>query len=316
MTVRFIVDEKSISLHGLSTSDGLEVIEDLLDLIEDSQREGHDTCFDDELFNINLLGQRSFWELCDPDSPIYLTPEVSERAATIFGRLPRWHELDEPWPPDFDVSVGGGFIETTPSVAWAHQQAVKGGLSSVACICGSGGRRSGAVAVELAGRSENVWFVASAADMEHYFRWLIVEYATTSDDIEELATCAFRKLTFVDRCFEGIRTMSKPCRMLAPMIVHHLAAFSDDGQRIFAGPWIRAPQEFGALGINISDENGATKRNHQARNERRIVVNNEELLFWWHSKIEPHRDRIHVYPNKVTQGGNIIVGIFCQHLTV
>jgi hypothetical protein len=168
---------------------------------------------------------------------------------------------------------------------------------------------------ELDRRSEEVCFVANAHDIEKYFRWLIAKYATTSDEIAELAAFAFTQLLFVPKCFDGIRRMSRPCRHLASTIVGHLAAFSDEGQTIFRGPRSMVPAKFGSLGVEISDENGNTKSNSQAKRERRIIFDGEELFFWWHSKIEPHRDRIHICPDRVANGGQIIVGIFCEHLT-
>src|SRR5208282_117897 len=149
---------------------------------------------------------------------------------------------------------------------------------------------------------------ASARHVEEYFRWLIAAYAARPDDFAQLAPYAITQLLFIDRCFEGIRKMSRACRDLAPTIVGHLAACSVEGRRIFRGPWIRAPAEFGSLGIYIFDENGNTKSNAQARRERRFELDGEELFFWWHSKIEPHQDRIHICPDKVAADGRIIVG--------
>jgi hypothetical protein len=315
MIIRFVVDERSIDLNGLNGEAGLEVIQVLLDRIEDARLNGHGVCYDDDLFSIALVENRSFWELCDVQSPIYLPPDVQQRAAAAFGTMPRWYEVDAPQPVDFDVRVDGGAVETTASVAWAHHQSISAGLGSPACICATGRRRTGVVVVEVSGQAREVCFVASAHDVEKYFRWLIAKYAATPDEIAELALSAFTQLQFIDRCFDGIRKMSKPFRQLAPTIVKHLAAFSDEGRRIFSGPWVRVPTEFGSLGIDISDENGNTKKNSQARKERQIVMDGEELFFWWHSKIEPHQDRIHICPDKVREGGQIVVGIFCLHLT-
>ncbi len=314
--VRFIIDEQSIDLNGLTNVDGLEIIKKLLDLIEEIILDGHGVCFDDELFTIPLVECRSFWDLCKPDSPVYMPPDIRERAAAAFLRMPRWYEVQASQPIDFDVRVDGGPLETTASVAWAHQQALDARLKSPACICAKGRRRIGPIPVEMSGRLNEVWFIADATDVEQYFRWLLAKYATTPDDIAELAPSAFRTLMFVDNCFDGIRKMSKACRELAPVIVRHLGVISDDGRRIFSGPWQRVPAEFGALGIDISDENGGTKSNAQARRERRLVINDRELYFWWHCKIERHQDRIHICPDLVGEGGQIVVGIFCLHLTV
>jgi hypothetical protein len=316
MRARFVIDERSIDLNGFVATTGLEVIEALLDLVDDARQDGHGVCFDEDLFAEQRSPQRSFWELCDPESPIFMNPEVMERAAAAFGAMPRWREIAAPEPPDFDVVVDGGVAETTASVAWAHQQAIVGGLDSVACLCASGNRRTGLVDVELLKRIEGVWFIKTPREMEEYFRWLISSYASKPDDLEDFAKFAFKKIDFVERCFDGIRNMSKNCRQMAPAIVRHLSVITDEGQRIFQGPWNQVPAEFGAFGVDISDENGNTKGNHIARGERLRIVDGEKLYFWWHTKIERHQDRIHIYPNKVSEQGKIIVGIFSLHLTV
>lgn len=323
MTMRFVIDERSIDLNGLNAGAALEVIDVLLDRIDDARDDGHGVCFDEDLFSIELVAQRSFWALFDPQFLVPLTPELSrhaaelsERAAATFGSMQRWYEVNAPSPVDVDASIDGGPIEMTGSVAWAHQQSIGGGLSSAACICASGRRRTGVINVEVAGHSAEVWFIASAHEMQQYFRWLISRYATRPDEIAEFSSSAFKRLSFVEQCFDGIRNMSSPCRQLAPAIVHHLSVLSDEGQRIFSGPWIQAPAEFGTFGVDISDENGNTKQNSHAKSERRRIFSGKELIFWWHTKIERDRDRIHIYPNNVADDGNIIVGVFCQHLTV
>jgi hypothetical protein len=122
-------------------------------------------------------------------------------------------------------------------------------------------------------------------------------------------------LDFVEDVFDGIKSMSKPYVNLVTEIVHQLGVFSDHGQRIFSGPWMRVPAEFGSLRVNISDENGNTKKNERARLERTKMFRDAPHVFWWHAKLEPDRDRIHICPGKVGSGGRIIVGIFCNHLT-
>lgn len=317
MTTRFVIDERSIDLNGLAPGEALNIIEDLFDCIEDALDDGHETCFDEELFHLAIVGQWTFWNLTAADSPIPLPPEVCERAAALFGRMPRWYEADTNCPPTFDVSVDGGPVENSPSVAWAAQKALTpGGLGSVGCISARGRRRAGAVSVDMSSVRTPVCFATNALELQEFFRWLIVQYATTDDDIAALATAAFKGLDFVDGCFSGIKDMSKPCRQLVPEIVRHLSAFSDHGARIFSGPWIRVPAEFGQYGVEISDENGKTKDNGVAKRERTIIFKGEKLIFWWHSKFERHQDRIHIYPDKVAEGGKVIVGIFCNHLTV
>jgi hypothetical protein len=157
--------------------------------------------------------------------------------------------------------------------------------------------------------------ISSAEDAPAYFRWLILETTRAPEQMADLASDAFPALQFVPGAFNGVKSMSKPYRDLADDLVKHLGALSDHGRRIFASSWQYASAEFGTLGVNLSDENGATKSNAAAKRERTRVYSGSDLVFWWHSKLQPDRDRIHFYPDAVPRGGAIVVGIFCRHLT-
>jgi len=97
-------------------------------------------------------------------------------------------------------------------------------------------------------------------------------------------------------------------------LTKHLGVLSDHGKQIFKDPWINAPAMFGSYGVELSDENGKTKGNSKAEKERTININGTDIIFWWHSKLEPDRDRIHFYPDRIKDGGRLLVGIFCSHL--
>jgi hypothetical protein len=311
--VRFAIDERSVDLNGLDVADARSAFLTFLEHIRDVGAEGHGICYDEDLFLSDLRGGGTFWDLFSPDAELQLGHEDCERAVAAFSTMPKWHELSSPQPVDVEVRVAGGPVETTGSVAWAHAQGGRG-LSAAACLSAPHGRTPGRHQVLVRGVDRPVWFMVSAKDIERYFRDLLGNCAETPDDFAALADYAFRDLIFFNGCFDGIRKMSRTCRDLAPDIVAHLSAFSDAGQRIFSGRWQDAQAEFGSLHINISDENGATKSDKKAAAERLRTFDDKDMYFWWHSKIEPHRDRIHICPDRVPAGGKIIVGIFCLHL--
>ncbi|MCS3896280.1 hypothetical protein M2171_005413 [Bradyrhizobium japonicum USDA 38] len=158
-----------------------------------------------------------------------------------------------------------------------------------------------------------IWFVKSTHDVQRFFRWLIVVKADSPAGFSELTHEAFRDLAFVEGAVDGMKNMAGDYRSLVEKIVADLGFLSDYGREIFAGPWQEAPSRFGAGGVNISDENGNTKKNSVAKSRRKITYKGKERYFWWHIKLQPHQNRIHILPDDVPKDP-IAVGIFCKHL--
>lgn len=250
----------------------------------------------------------------EQNSAIQISCEVRERIASIFGRLSQWQGLSLPWPEDFDVQIDQTPQECAPSIAWAHKQCLENKANAVACIVFPNIRSTGKFEVTVNKHSEDLWFVANQNDSSRFFRWLIVKTTNTPDEMEALASSAFPCLDFVTGAFDGIKNMSKSYRELVNSIVHHLGVISDYAQKIFSQSWQDAPAQFASLGVVLSDENGRTKSNSNARKARTINVNGTNIIFWWHSKLEPDRDRIHFYPDFIPSGGRLLIGIFCRHL--
>lgn len=315
MKIRFVLDESSIKLDDLSVANAIEVLELFFDRIDDALLDEKDVLYSSEFFETAILAERCFWDLCDPNSPVVLPKDVQERAAAAFGALTRWDE-NEAWPPDFMTEVNGQPAQHLPSVAWAHSRSANPQVEIVACISSStnGHTRGHTVLVDNVERE--VWFLETARDTELFYRWICSTHSRSSADLALYSAHSFKYLTFVENCWTGIGMMTGQFRDLVPVIVQHLGILSDDGRRIFSGSWQQAPAEFGAIGINISDENGSTKQNGTARQERRIEIDGTERFFWWHAKLQRHQNRIHICPDDVPGGGNILVGIFCHHLTV
>ncbi|BDV41210.1 hypothetical protein GURASL_01330 [Geotalea uraniireducens] len=312
--MRFVIDETSWRFNGLLADECTEALETMLDLLDDAEEQGLLACYSEDLFSIRVLGDKCFYDLYEAESPIPISWEIRERIATIFGKLQKWQELPLPWPPAFEVRIGEGAEEYAPSVAWAHEQTVHDPTNAIACVVFPTGRQFGSIPVEVDSKVSTQWFVANSQSYRDFFRWLIVTTTKNPAEMEGFAPSAFPTVDFVAGAFNGIKNMSKPYRELVRPLVLHLSAFSDHGSRIFSGPWQRVSAEFGALGVDISDENGNTKGDRVARQKRTIAVNGTDIIFWWHSKIEPHQDRIHIYPDKVSSGGHLLVGIFCLHL--
>ncbi len=286
----------------------------MLDLLDDAQEHGVSACYSEDLFHFPVFGEMTYFDLYQDASPIRIPDDVRERVASIFSRLIKWQDLDLPWPPAFEVKIDGKPEESAPSIAWAHARAIEDIARAVACLVLPAGRIAGSFLVSVDDEVRTLWFVTDSQTYRSFFRWLIVETTRNPAEMQLLANPAFPELDFVQGAFNGIRDMSKPYHELVDSIVRHLGAFSDHGRRIFSGQWQHVEAEFGPLGVDISDENGNTKRDSNARKKHIRRVDGTDIIFWWHSKLERDRDRIHIYPDRILTGGRLLVGIFCYHL--
>ncbi len=299
----------------LDTSRPLEEIERLevtLDLLDTAIRCSQ-ILYSSDLFNCEIIDNFTFYELYNQDAPLYIPPEVQERVAAAFLRLERWEDCDQ-WPADTDVTLDGKAPIYLPSVAWVHQRRVDSRDKPAGVICLSPIYETGVRNATVAETAIDIFFMCSVGDWAAFNRYVIVDFTKNSRGLNEYACAAFPNLEFVEDCLYGIDKMSRPYSLIVKDVVKHLAAFSDQGSFIFSQSSQMVPSLFGPLGVDISDENGATKSNSTSIKQRARLHRGKRLLFWWHSKLERHRDRIHIYVDRNGERPRIVVGILCYHL--
>ncbi|WP_321393772.1 hypothetical protein [uncultured Desulfuromusa sp.] len=315
--MRFVIDETSWRFDALAPDLCVDALETVLDRLDDAQAEGVLVCYSEDLFHTNVFHDKCFYDLYSDDSPIQIPMEVRERVGVLFNRLEKWQDLQYEWPESFFVTVESSTDDgkDAPSIAWAHKQTQDDTANAIGCLIFPGGGETGICNVAVQGVTIPLWFVGDHRQYVEFFRWLITCTTHSPAQLEEFSSSAFPSLDFVPGVFTGMKKMSKPYGELIGKVVSHLGVLSDYGENCFAGLWADAPAKFGAHGVDVSDENGKTKANSVAKKERTITVDGNEVVFWWHSKLERDRDRIHFSPDKLSAGGQLLVGIICRHLT-
>jgi hypothetical protein len=312
MINRFVIDETSWQFDHLALGDCCDELEQLLDKIEKAIQEKHGVCYSEELFCQPVWQNKMFHELIDRNSGYAISRDTYERLFSIIYKLPKWQDLELSLPETDQVDFDGQ-PQTAASIAWAHQQSHADKNNAVACLVLSPKRICGKHKITVAKRTVSLWLVADWNSYQGFFRGLITDISKNPDEMAYFSESAFLNLDFRDHVFQGIKDMSKPYQALVGDIVKHLAALSDHGKEIFSGELEDASDKFRPLGVNMSPESGKTKQNKKACDQRTFSHKEKEVIFWWHSKLEPDRDRIHFYPNNVRTGGKIIIGIFCKH---
>lgn len=309
----FVLDETS--WIATQAEGYLERLEGLLDNMERLRDDNRVCLFSEELFHLEIYEGQALYDLFSGNSSLPIPREIQERITAEFGRLRAWGEMDRPWPADFDVSIGNAGPVFAPSLAWAMAQAALGSRQAVPCLIAANAWPSGLQTITVADSQAGVWLVSQVSD-PGYYRWLAIHGTDRPAELDELLGMAFPNLEFVADCTDGIKEMSLGYRDLIGSIVETLGVLSDEGPRIFAESWQVAPNAFGSLGVSISDENGGTKGNKKAERAHTRDHGGRAIPFWWHIKLQPDRDRIHLDATPLHDNGKIIVGIFCRHLTV
>ena len=95
-------------------------------------------------------------------------------------------------------------------------------------------------------------------------------------------------------------------------VVHHLSALNDDFDTAFQGDTGRTGSNSARIGIDVSIE-GKTRSSDRLMAQRDVEAFGRTVRCEWHSKIEPHRNRIHFCP-VIDEQRRILVGIFANHL--
>jgi hypothetical protein len=307
----FALDERGWEVGTRAAGAWIEALEVVLDLVDELFERGHSLAYSESIFLEPIASTKTFYDLYAPDSPVEISAELRIRIAVIFSRAAK---LEDVFASDGDssVEIESSGIEQAETIARVAARYMHDPSQITPCISNVS---TGLHSVKYQGKTVPIWMVNSPRQVEHFFRWLIVATTREPSQMEALSSDAFRQLAFVAGSFDGIKRMTGSYTSLIEKIVHDLAFLSDNGSHIFTNSWQDAPSQFGAGNVVISDENGNTKQNRIAKRERKIAYGGADLFFWWHIKIEPHQNRIHICPDKVSSGGPIIVGIFCHHLT-
>lgn len=307
--MRHLVDDGAIATLNPAGEDLGAVLFDLGGLLTELQHEGE---------QVGFLGIWSQFRIDRTDLGTVLSdalvgdPTVRDVALLTMSALDRcvaW-DADPELLVDPSVEVDGSPWESFAVARCADVLRDDGQVT--ACITFGRCFEPGPHAVRRAdGTTEQVPFLVGPGDGMHVARRRLIVESRTEDDFFALVSAAFPHLVFASevtfRRFEGT------FGALRNEVVVHLAALNDH-----FGPTYRAEagnlDKVGIrLGIRMSNE-GTTRSSERLMRLRDVVVDGRTYRCEIHSKIEPHRNRIHFHPGDEHTGGRVVVGIFVGHL--
>jgi hypothetical protein len=317
--MRFFVDESGLTLGDTEEeTDVRDIIEDFLEVLDASS--GYDDeplARSREIYDADIRAKEKFCDFLYPKEPPSLLKDSLRRLIIAIERIPVWEIERE--PTELDVVYDGRRIfAPTLARAWEH----RGRGEAVGCIVFSSSNRLGEVEVDVDGRTETLHFISELNDRPVFFRKMIAIENVDHHRFSEIAPRAFPQLLWVDSVWNGLRSHSD-CffGVHRTTFVEHLAVLNDRGATIFhACPGgNRAEKYLDAAGVDASPENGKARSYSPSIDERTRIWRGKKVVFWWHTKINWDKGRIHFIheprhdQSEDPEEGRIVIGIFTDH---
>lgn len=309
MTLRLVLDDIIWSRAPVTDKELVEGFEGLAAMLRDLAERREPVLAADDLYEVVRIEGASLYQILFERKavlPQSLRVELQKRLDKIASIAS--NEIME------IVVTLNGEMHVAAAVSYAAMQVRAGHATGVITPSFSG--RKGRVEVECAQSRIELHFISDESSRLFFVRGVLVR-VTGEVAFAELAESAFPRLHFVENVFDGLRSLSKPLRDIAGDLVKHLSVLSDHGREIFDLELHKDIEAgFRGHGIDISPENKETMKDTTCRRERTRDVDGVSLVFEWHTKIEPHKDRVHVHPGAKVTGGRVSVGIIHEHLSL
>ncbi len=308
--VRVVIDETSFDFHGLGTAVIDEHLNDFNEAVWELREEGIATWKPPMIEFVTCVDGLELYEYLAGAYGEGIDRDTKNRFFGLMSKCPDW---DDSIPSGTDVALDGAEPVMALSVSFALALALK--RHGVGCLVfGPCARRGFVTASSELGQAE-IFFFAAASELTAFWRSLYELEDTAEGDFFVLASRAFpdlilhRDLSF--RRFDGIyqNLRSPVVRHLSVLNDHFIEAYKEANGIAREVESLLAP-----LGCpDISPESPNTHRNQHAMRTRDVQHGEEFIRCEWHTKIEPHRNRIH-FAFGGSFGPKVFVGIFADHL--
>ena len=238
-----------------------------------------------------------------------LDRDLSLRLLTMLDRCEAWSR---------SVAVGvhsGVIVDGSPcdgdGIAWARELAIQEKWTAV--VSTSHRFLAGVHSVDKPSQSlaVNVYFAVTTEDHPGFFRLLYEWDDVPESEFLERAKLAFPRLLFSANI--SFRNFRGAYRTLRPKVVCHLGRINDSFPEVLAAENGMPDAMSSRLGIDVSIE-GNARGSPRLMRQRDVEFFGQVYRCEWHSKIEPHRNRIHFCVIDDRAETKILIGIFTEHL--
>lgn len=302
---RFVVDEASLWVEGLSATELVLALDQLADQLHLAREREEPTGILSAYATIECRPGVRLFELLTSDS---IPRDCRLRAFRLLDKCGRFDQ-NPSFFVDPALQIEGQLTESYALAAaiQARQLGHAVGAFALSPRYGPG--------IVLAVDSKGEWEIAIVTEERSrvgFYRWIYAVENIDETHFFELATLAFPHLRFAEgvsfRRFEG--TYSD----LRDEVVQLLAKICDEFTPAYAAHYGRSDDVSAAMGIDISNESPTTRGSEHLMRERDAVFRGRVYRCEWHAKVEPHRNRIHIHPGDEASDNCVVVGMFVKHL--
>lgn len=231
----------------------------------------------------------------------------------FFGLIDKCSEWDSSVPNCDEVALTGADPVMAMSVAFALTLVLR--HQGVSCLVFGACTRRGFVNVDSEIGSAELFFFTEVGELLHFWRTLFEMEDVTEADFFDWASLAFPNLVF----YSGLsfRRFDGSYRDMRPHVVNHLSVLNDHFLTAHRAAHGISQQVEGALADlgcpGVSPESPKTHQNERVMRQRDVNYAGDVIRCEWHTKIEPHRNRIHFAFGSFLSS-KILIGIFVNHL--
>lgn len=301
---RFLVDDASLRMPDGAVEDVEDSLDNLSDNLQAARDEHEPVGILSGYDTIESAPGVPLWELLNSER---ISRDCRVRAYRLLDKCGRF-DADDDFIVDPEVRVGSSEVESfaMATIAGFVRTNVAVGALHLWSYCGGG-----AVTVHDSAGQVEVFVLEHLPDRPKFYRTVFSVEDTPEGEFFEVARRAYPDLRFADGLSFG--RFDGSYVDLRDTVVAHLSAINDNFKAVLTEAHGLSDEVSARLGIAISIEGSARQSEHLMA-ERDVEYRGETYRCEWHSKLEPHRNRIHLHPGDEGTDHCVLVGLFVDHL--
>ena len=304
---RFVVDENSLMLDRVPAGEREAEIESMIDELQALHEGGERVDILSGWGSLNCLEGEDVANILAHGN--VFDRDNSSLLLRLLGRCGAWDEnpnivVDDEVIVDQEPHRGFG-------IAWARKMIMA--RCGMAVITAPHRFSGGSYTVDQLTQPApiDVVFVATPTDHPRFYRTLYSVEKVPEGEFFEIAVKAFPNLAFAPTLtfqkFEGAYVLRRP------EVVKHLSLINDRFLELYTTEYGSSRNISIRLGIAVSIE-GQYRKSKALMRHRDTKFGGHVYRCEWHSKLEPHRNRIYFHIGDERTDGRVLIGIFHQHL--